>query len=218
VRAGLEAELGWSVTLYNDANLAAVAERAAGSGAGTDSFALLWLGVGLGFAVDLDGRLLYGSRGAAGEIGNLRVAPGVVAGAGDSAQLDDLLDWASVQAIASSAGLAHHTFAELAADVAEHPNREAFCAEFAPRVAAAIPPALAVLDPEVIVLGGPLGAAGGELLAAMVTARLASITPLNATVVPATVVTNPVLGGARRVLATEIRNRLLDDAASLTPR
>ncbi|MET0992394.1 MAG: ROK family transcriptional regulator [Lacisediminihabitans sp.] len=218
VRAGLEVELGWAVTLYNDANLAAVAERTAGSGADTDSFALLWLGVGLGFAVDLGGRLLYGSRGAAGEIGNLRVATDIVAGAGDSAQLDDLLDWASVQAIAARAGLAHETFAELAADVAEHPNREAFCAEFAPRVAAAIPPALAVLDPEVIVLGGPLGAAGGDLLASLVTAQLAAITPLKPTIVPAAIRTDPVLEGARRVLATDLRTRLLDDAASLTPR
>ena len=218
VRAGLEAELGWSITLYNDANLAAVAERAAGSGVDTDSFALLWLGVGLGFAVDLGGRLLYGSRGAAGEIGNLKVASDTVAGAGDSAQLDDLLDWAAVQQIAERAGLAHETFAELAVAVAHDEGREAFCAEFAPRVAVAIPPALAVLDPEVIVLGGPLGAAGGDLLASLVTAQLAAITPLNPTIVPAAIRADPVLEGARRVLATEIRTRLLDDAASLTPR
>ena len=49
--------LGIEVALDNDVNLAAVAERAAGAGAGSDSFALLWMSEGLGVAVDDDGRV-----------------------------------------------------------------------------------------------------------------------------------------------------------------
>ena len=51
--------------------LAAIAERHRGVAAGADSFALLWLGYGIGLATDLGGVLLRGARGGAGEIGYL---------------------------------------------------------------------------------------------------------------------------------------------------
>ena len=40
---------------------------------GVDDFVLVWLGVGLGLAIVLNGRLHHGSTGAAGEIGYLPV-------------------------------------------------------------------------------------------------------------------------------------------------
>src|SRR5262249_59902355 len=60
----------------DDVNLAAMAERAAGAARGTDDFVLVWIGVGLGLATMLGGRLHRGVGGAAGEIGYLPV-PGV---------------------------------------------------------------------------------------------------------------------------------------------
>src|ERR1700751_504016 len=57
------------VVIENDVNLAAMAERADGAAAGADDFVLVWLGVGLGLATILGGRLHRGTAGAAGEIG-----------------------------------------------------------------------------------------------------------------------------------------------------
>jgi DNA-binding transcriptional ArsR family regulator len=72
----LRNELGKSVTIENDVNLAAMAERAVGAAAGETDFVLVWIGVGLGLATVLGGRVHRGVGGAAGEIGYLPV-PGV---------------------------------------------------------------------------------------------------------------------------------------------
>jgi len=61
------------VVIENDVNLAAMAERADGAAAGAGDFVLVWLGVGVGLATMLGGRLHRGTTGAAGEIGYLPV-------------------------------------------------------------------------------------------------------------------------------------------------
>ena len=61
------------IVIEHDVNLAAMAERADGAAAGADDFVLVWLGVGLGLATILGGRLHRGTAGAAGEIGYLPV-------------------------------------------------------------------------------------------------------------------------------------------------
>ena len=72
----LRNDLRRPVTIENDVNLAAMAEHALGAAQGVDDFVLVWLGVGLGLATILGGRLHRGARGGAGEIGYLPV-PGV---------------------------------------------------------------------------------------------------------------------------------------------
>ncbi len=61
------------VVIENDVNLAAMAERADGAATAADDFVLVWLGVGVGLATILGGRLHRGWAGAAGEIGYLPV-------------------------------------------------------------------------------------------------------------------------------------------------
>src|SRR5579859_3938288 len=61
------------VVIENDVNLAAMAERADGAATDTDDFVLVWLGIGVGLATMLGGRLHRGTTGAAGEIGYLPV-------------------------------------------------------------------------------------------------------------------------------------------------
>jgi predicted NBD/HSP70 family sugar kinase len=73
VHEALSADLGRPVTIENDVNLAAMAERAVGAALGVDDFVLVWIGVGLGLATVLGGRLHRGVGGAAGEIGYLPV-------------------------------------------------------------------------------------------------------------------------------------------------
>lgn len=73
VHEALSADLGRPVTIENDVNLAAMAERAVGAAQDIEDFVLVWIGVGLGLATVLGGRLHRGVGGAAGEIGYLPV-------------------------------------------------------------------------------------------------------------------------------------------------
>ena len=50
VLEALRGDLRQPVTIENDVNLAAMAERAAGAAQGADDFVLIWIGVGLGLA------------------------------------------------------------------------------------------------------------------------------------------------------------------------
>ena len=60
--------------LENDANAGALAEWRYGAGRGYDSMLFLTFGTGLGAGVIIDGRLLYGASGNAGEFGHIRLA------------------------------------------------------------------------------------------------------------------------------------------------
>lgn len=71
------ADVGQSVTIENDANLAAVAEWTIGAGAGLSSFATLLSGERFGAGLIIDGTLLRGQRGGAGEMRLLDLVEGV---------------------------------------------------------------------------------------------------------------------------------------------
>ncbi|MBQ0829648.1 ROK family transcriptional regulator [Streptomyces tagetis] len=64
------------IGVENETNLAALAEQRDGAARDRDTFVLLWLGLGIGAGVVLDGTLRRGVSGGAGEIGFLPV-PGV---------------------------------------------------------------------------------------------------------------------------------------------
>jgi predicted NBD/HSP70 family sugar kinase len=65
----------YPVAVENDANLAAMAEFRYGPHAGTANLVYLTGEVGIGAGVILDGRLVHGGRGFAGEIGHVQVDP-----------------------------------------------------------------------------------------------------------------------------------------------
>lgn len=64
---------GTRVVVENETNLAALAEQRDGEAHDRDTFVLLWLGMGIGAAVVLDGVLRRGASGGAGELGFLPV-------------------------------------------------------------------------------------------------------------------------------------------------
>ncbi len=66
-----------SVPVYtaNDANVAALGEAWKGSGNGYSSIAMITLGTGIGGGVVLDGQIINGFHGAAGELGHIVVNP-----------------------------------------------------------------------------------------------------------------------------------------------
>lgn len=198
-RERIEQSLGVAVTLENDVNLATMAERAVGVARDTGSFALLWIGVGLGVGVDLGGSIHRGAHGSAGEIGYLTVAAGPGApGAGTT----ELLGSDAVLQV-------------LGRGVARYPEGLAALADdhvalgvIAERIALTLEPVLAVLDPEMVVLGGPTALACGTRLAAAVADRIVGDDRPMPTVLLSTTGSTAVLVGARRLLVQQIRDRL----------
>ncbi|GAA2753459.1 ROK family transcriptional regulator [Amnibacterium kyonggiense] len=186
VAATLGERLGVPVLLENDANLAAVAERATGAGREAGSFALLQLADGVGLALDFGGVVHTGASGAAGEIGYLQA---------DGAEIGDLVSRGAVEDLQRE-----HDVADPATVDADHPFHRALAA----RVGTALLPALAVADPALVVLHGPTGIAGGAPLAAATARWLRDRTRWVAAVVPPQVVVAPVLEGVRHRLRAHV--------------
>ena len=69
-------ELNVQVAVTNDANAAAMGEMVFGGAKGMKDFVILTLGTGLGSGIVVDGKLVYGHTGFAGEVGHLCVVPG----------------------------------------------------------------------------------------------------------------------------------------------
>ena len=65
-----EALDGIPVSLTNDANAAAVGEMAYGAARGMKNFIMITLGTGVGSGIVIDGKVVYGSDGFAGELGH----------------------------------------------------------------------------------------------------------------------------------------------------
>ena len=61
------------VTLNNDANAATIGEMIYGAARGMRNFIVITLGTGLGSGIVVDGNLIYGSNGYAGELGHIIV-------------------------------------------------------------------------------------------------------------------------------------------------
>jgi glucokinase len=64
------------VIVTNDANAAAVGEMVYGGAKGMKDFVVITLGTGLGSGFVVDGKLVYGHSGFAGEIGHTAIRPG----------------------------------------------------------------------------------------------------------------------------------------------
>ncbi len=73
--AGLiEERFGIPVIVENDARAAAIGESRYGAGRGSRSMIYLQLGIGIGGAVIVDGRMVHGSTMTAGELGHMAVS------------------------------------------------------------------------------------------------------------------------------------------------
>src|SRR5215831_8757162 len=210
----LRTDLGRPVTLENDVNLAAMAERAVGAASGVADFVLVWLGIGLGLATVLGGRLHRGAGGAAGEIGYLPV-PGVplpedlthpATGAFRS-----LADGREVRLLAERYGFAAQAngdavAAAVRAAAAGQSSGEEFLADLARRVAVGVAAISVTLDPGLVVLGGEVGQAGGTALADQVSTEVSRICPVKPDVVPTAVPDAPVLRGALLAAVDQARS------------
>lgn len=73
----IEREMGVLTKVENDANMAAFGELHYGSGIGYKSMVLVTIGTGIGCGVILNGRILQGKNGAAGELGHMHMEDAV---------------------------------------------------------------------------------------------------------------------------------------------
>ena len=73
VKAPIERETGLKFAIDNDANVAALGERWRGAGDNEDDVVLVTLGTGVGGGIVMEGNLLHGVAGGAGEIGHITV-------------------------------------------------------------------------------------------------------------------------------------------------
>lgn len=69
----LKDKTGFIVKAGNDANVAALGELWQGGGKGNNSLVMVTLGTGVGGGIVLDGKIVKGTHGAAGEIGHMSV-------------------------------------------------------------------------------------------------------------------------------------------------
>jgi predicted NBD/HSP70 family sugar kinase len=214
--AALRRGLNVPVVFENDVNLAAVAERHAGAATDRDDFALIWIGRSLGLGVVIDGRVLRGVNGAAGEIGYLPLPGTPVAQIRPEREMhpggfQSLVSAAAVQELAVGYGI--RAGSAEAALLAAHEGGRAgqdLLDELAERIALGVAAVNAVVDPGVVVLAGEVGRAGGDSLASRVAAAAAKISLSPCEVRVSTVDGDPVLHGAILSALTVARDEVFD--------
>ncbi|MFY1668926.1 ROK family transcriptional regulator [Plantactinospora sp. WMMB334] len=210
--AALREDLHTPVVFENDVNLAAVAEAESGAARGVEDFVLVWLGVGVGLAIVLNGRLHHGSTGAAGEIGYLPV-PGAPIPRDASRRakpaFGQIAGSDAVRAVAREHGFRAGTAADaIRAAIAAGTEGGPVLDEVARRLALGVAGSCVVLDPPLVVLAGEVGQAGGTALAERVQHEVAAITLVTPRVVPTELTEEPVLRGALRVALDAVRDEV----------
>lgn len=169
----LEARLGTTVIVDNDANLVAMAELEWGVARGVSDAVLMTLGTGFGNSLIIDGKVRRGAFGMAGELGHTMIDPsGPSCTCGSRGCLEVYvsgrgIEWMAQQA--SRAGLAPGIIALAGGDpdnvTAEHVTRAArngddgalrVLDQFAFWMAIGMSNTVALLDPELVMLGGGL--------------------------------------------------------------
>jgi glucokinase len=105
VRDEIQKCLGTPIILENDANVAALGEWWMGAGKNVKDLVLLTLGTGIGGGIIVDGKVLHGFLGMAGELGHMTVYPdGNPCGCGNCGCLEK---HASATAIAAMGRMMH---------------------------------------------------------------------------------------------------------------
>jgi glucokinase len=176
LRSQLERELGVPVTVEHDVTAAALAEH---EQTGTDLLYVA-LGTGIGSAYIVDGTVLRGATGLAGEIGHFMVrSDGEPCACGRTGCLEVYASGSGVArryAAAGGGAAGEATAADVVARQGIEPLARQVWAEAAEALAVALADATLLLDPARIVLGGGLAGAG-ERLSVPVTEALAAQLP-----------------------------------------
>ncbi|MEU1406955.1 ROK family transcriptional regulator [Streptomyces sp. NPDC005728] len=205
---------GLPLTVDNEANFGALAELWLGSGAPRD-FLHVSAEIGIGAAVVVDGHLLRGTRGFAGELGHVPVHPeGPPCPCGGRGCLEQ---YAGEEAVLRAAGLEpHEDLVGLLAERAEEGDETVRGAlhDAGTALGIALTGAVNLLDPETVVLGGALAGLSPWLLPSLeaeLTGRTAG--PACPVSVSGLGPEGPLLGAAHSVVRA-----VLDDPAAVAER
>lgn len=159
----------------NDANTAALGEYVAGAGKGMKNMMMITLGTGVGGGIIIDGRILEGANGGAGEIGHIPVNPQEqdTCGCGKKGCLEQYASATGVVRIAEklrkengNTALPADCTAKQVFDYAKQGDELAVQAveELGRYLGLALASCACVLNPEGIVIGGGVSRAGKILL------------------------------------------------------
>ena len=167
VRAELERALGIPVAADNDANCAAFGEYRAGAAAGARVALVVTVGTGIGCGIVVDGHVLRGAWGGAGEIGHVaHGSPGPVCACGVEGCAEPRSGGGGLIARAREAGLACDGAIEVFAAAASGDARaRVLLDDMSDALARQLAAAIQTLNPDVIVIGGGVAQAGEALLA-----------------------------------------------------
>ncbi|KAA1428957.1 ROK family protein [Nocardioides antri] len=166
VRLRLEERIGAPVLLDNDANCAARAELVAGALRGVDSAVLITVGTGIGGAVVLDGRVVRGANGMAGEFGHVQVVPdGLECECGLRGCWEQYCSGRALERVTRVTLGSHLDGPEVAALARDgHPAAREVFATIGTWLGVGIAGLVSAYDPEVVVVGGGVSAVGDLLL------------------------------------------------------
>lgn len=161
VTGPLSAALGIPTFLINDARAFGLAELRLGAARGASSMVGLTLGTGIGGVIAVDGRVLLGHAGTAGELGHQTIDPdGSLCSCGNRGCLEA---YARADRVAAACGTAT---AEEAVALARSGDARATqgLAEVGRILGIGIANAVTILAPDCVVIGGGIAAAGDLLL------------------------------------------------------
>jgi glucokinase len=172
--------LGVPVAVDNDANAAMVAEQRHGAARGAQTAALLTLGTGIGGGMIVDGKLVHGAHGGAGEWGHMVIAvdgplctcgnrgclemlvSGTALGRAARRAAEELPDSGFGRALAAGREITGMLATELAHD--GDPVARDVVTLVGYHLGVGLSNVINILNPEVVVVGGGVIAAGELLL------------------------------------------------------
>jgi predicted NBD/HSP70 family sugar kinase len=158
LRDDLEADLGLAVVTANDANCFALAEAALGCAKGFPTVFGVILGTGVGGGIVVDGKVLNGCHGIAGEWGQLILDPnGPVSNYGTRGTVEAFIAGPGLEKFYAEQSGKKRKLKEIVARVETDPHAKATLNRLTTRFAQAIGMIIDVLDPHAIVLGGGVG-------------------------------------------------------------
>lgn len=178
VARDLEKLSGFPVMAGNDANVAAMGEAFIGAGKDADSTVMITLGTGVGAGIVIDGKILAGHNGAAGECGHIHVNDDETeaCGCGNHGCLEQYASATGIVRVANRM-LADSDEPSSLRDIDDITSKDVFDAakngdEFAKKIVhevceilgKAIAKICNVVNPEMVVIGGGVSNAGPVLI------------------------------------------------------
>ena len=161
----LAAALGLPVRVDNDANCAALAEARVGAAHGAHVSVTLTLGTGIGCGIVVDGRIVRGAFGGAGEAGHLPLGSGALeCRCGVEGCVEPEASASGLVRAAAAAGLAAANAEEVFAAATRGDARaRALVERMCDRLGAVTAVIVNLLNPDVVVIGGGVARAGAPL-------------------------------------------------------